>query len=222
MKNKKRLIIVLLLLLLTTGCTKQLVDSNNKPVKNEKTGQTLTENIICKPTNEETYNIYENRFLYTLIKQVESFLFKREEELKKLGLTDETSIDNMIWPFPGDPNIYSYFGSRINPISKEREIHNGIDIGGDYGSDIVASLAGKVIKASWGPSNGNYIALDHGNGVVTYYLHASKLLVKEGEYVKQGQVIMKCGSTGWSTAPHLHFTIRINGALVDPCDYVRP
>ena len=59
MKNKKRLIIVLLLLLLTTGCTKQLTDSNNKPVKNEKTGQTLTENIICQPTNKETYNIYK-------------------------------------------------------------------------------------------------------------------------------------------------------------------
>ena len=59
MKNKKRIIIVLLLLLLTTGCTKQLTDSNNKPVKNEKTGQTLTENIICKPKNKDTYNIYK-------------------------------------------------------------------------------------------------------------------------------------------------------------------
>ena len=59
MKNKKRLVIVLLLLLLTTGCTKQLTDDNNKPVKNEKTGQTLTENIICKPTNKDTYNIYK-------------------------------------------------------------------------------------------------------------------------------------------------------------------
>ena len=59
MKNKKRIIIALSLLLLTTGCTKQLTDSNNKPVKNEKTGQTLTENIICKPTNKDTYNIYK-------------------------------------------------------------------------------------------------------------------------------------------------------------------
>lgn len=147
---------------------------------------------------------------------------RREEELKKLGLTDETSIDNMIWPFPGDPNIYSYFGTRIHPITKKKESHSGIDIGGAYGADIVASLAGRVTKATWSSRNGNYIVIDHGNGVVTYYLHASKLLVKAGDYVKQGQVIMKCGSTGWSTGPHLHFTIRINGTPVDPCKYVSP
>lgn len=147
---------------------------------------------------------------------------RREEELRKQGLTDETSIDNMIWPFPGDTNIYSYFGYRISPITGQREYHSGIDIGGAYGADIVASLAGKVIKATYSSMNGNHIVIDHGNGVTTYYLHASKLLVSVGDYVQQGQVIMKCGSTGWSTAPHLHFTIRINGALVDPCDYVTP
>lgn len=147
---------------------------------------------------------------------------RREEELKKLGMSDETSIDNMIWPFPGDPNIYSYFGYRTSPITGKREYHSGIDIGGAYGADIVASLAGTVIKATYSSMNGNYIVLDHGNGVTTYYLHASKLLVKVGDYVRQGQVIMKCGSTGWSTASHLHFTIRVNGALVDPCDYVSP
>lgn len=147
---------------------------------------------------------------------------RREEELKKLGLTDETSVDNMIWPFPGDPNIYSRFGYRTSPITGKREYHSGIDIGGAYGADIVASLAGTVTKATWSAMNGNYIVIDHGNGVTTHYLHASKLLVKTGDYVKQGQVIMKCGSTGWSTAPHLHFTIRINGALVDPCNYVKP
>ena len=147
---------------------------------------------------------------------------RREEELKKLGLTDETSVDNMIWPFPGDPNIYSYFGYRTSPITGKREYHSGIDIGGAYGANIVASLAGVVTKATWSSMNGNHVVIDHGNGVTTHYLHASKLLVKAGDYVKQGQVIMKCGSTGWSTGPHLHFTIRINGAAVDPCKYVSP
>ena len=156
------------------------------------------------------------------LKREEEERRRREEELKKLGLTDETSVDNMIWPFPGDPNIYSYFGYRTSPITGKKEYHSGIDIGGAYGADIVASLAGQVTKAAWSSMNGNHIVIDHGNGVTTHYLHASQLLVKEGDYVRQGQVIMKCGSTGWSTAPHLHFTIRINGALVDPCDYVSP
>lgn len=156
------------------------------------------------------------------LKREEEERKRREEELKKLGLTDETSVDNMIWPFPGDPNIYSYFGYRTSPITGKKEYHSGIDIGGAYGADIVASLAGTVTKATYSSMNGNYIVIDHGNGVTTHYLHASKLLVSVGDYVKQGQVIMKCGSTGWSTGPHLHFTIRINGALVDPCDYVSP
>lgn len=147
---------------------------------------------------------------------------RREEELKKLGQTDETSIDNMIWPFPGDPNVYSYFGYRTSPITGKKEYHSGIDIGGAYGADIVASLAGVVTKATWSSMNGNHVVIDHGNGVTTHYLHASKLLVKTGDYVKQGQVIMKCGSTGWSTGPHLHFTIRVNGAAVDPLKYVSP
>ena len=74
MKNKKRIIIALLLLLLTTGCTKQLTDSNNKPVKNEKTGKTLTENIICKPTNKDTYNIYkENKVKIDKLPECEDF-----------------------------------------------------------------------------------------------------------------------------------------------------
>jgi len=147
---------------------------------------------------------------------------RREEELKKIGLTDETNIDNAIWPFPSDKNIYSYFGYRTSPITGKKEYHSGLDIGGAYGADIVASLAGIVTIATYSSMNGNYIVIDHGNGITTHYLHASKLLVKAGDYVKQGQVIMKCGSTGWSTGSHLHFTIRINGNLVDPLDYVSP
>lgn len=147
---------------------------------------------------------------------------RREEELKKLGLTDETNLDNIRWPFPTDHNVYSYFGYRTSPITGKKEYHSGIDIGGAYGADIVAALAGKVITATWSSMNGYHIVLDHGNGVTTHYLHASKLLVNVGDYVRQGQVIMKCGSTGWSTAPHLHFTIKINGALVNPLDYMKP
>ena len=156
---------------------------------------------------------------------------KEEEERKKqeqqaqasqnITRTDETDIDNMIWPFPGDGNVYSYFGGRISPISGKWESHSGWDIGGAYGANIVAVLAGKVTKATWSSANGNYVVIDHGNGVQTYYLHASKLLVSAGDYVQQGQVIMKCGSTGWSTGPHLHFTTRINGVAVDPGLYIK-
>ena len=145
----------------------------------------------------------------------------QQQASQNITRTDETDIDNMIWPFPGDGNVYSYFGGRISPISGKWESHSGWDIGGPYGADIVAVLAGKVTKATWSSANGNHVVIDHGNGVTTHYLHASKLLVSAGDYVQQGQVIMKCGSTGWSTGPHLHFTIRINGVAVDPGLYIK-
>lgn len=147
---------------------------------------------------------------------------KKAEEQAKLGLTDEKSPDKMIWPFPTDHRVFSYFGGRVHPITKKWDTHTGIDIGGAYGADIVAALAGTVTTATWSDRSGNYLVIDHGNGFKTYYLHASKLLVKKGDYVKQGQVIMKCGSTGWSTGPHLHFGVRVNGEYVDPLDYVVP
>lgn len=147
---------------------------------------------------------------------------KKQQQQQQVVLSGTTDIRKMIWPFPTDHNIYSYYGSRTSPITHEKEFHSGIDIGGAYGADIVAALAGKVITAKWSTMNGYHIVIDSGNGVTTHYLHSSKLLVDVGDYVQQGQVIMKCGSTGWSTAPHLHFTVKINGNTVDPLDYVRP
>lgn len=147
---------------------------------------------------------------------------KKQQQQQQVVLSGTTDIHKMIWPFPTDHNIYSYYGSRISPITHEKEFHSGLDIGGAYGADIVAALAGKVITAKWSTMNGYHIVIDSGNGVTTHYLHSSKLLVDVGDYVQQGQVIMKCGSTGWSTAPHLHFTVKINGNTVDPLDYVRP
>ncbi len=155
-------------------------------------------------------------------KREEEEIRRRAEEQAKLGLTDEKSPDKMIWPFPTDHRVFSYFGGRTHPITKKWAMHYGIDIGGAYGADIVAALAGTVVTAKWTDQSGNYIVVDHGNGYQTYYLHASKLLVKKGDYVKQGQVIMKCGSTGWSTGPHLHFGVKVNGVYKDPLDYVVP
>ena len=174
-------------------------------------------------------------------KAAEEAAKKAEEEAKKnavnyvhgklnaakgIELTDVTDANKMIWPLPGDGRIYSKFGYRKAPTKGASTFHKGVDIGGSYGADIVSVLAGKVIAASYTATNGNYVRVDHGNGVVTGYVHCSKLLVKKGDYVKQGQVIALCGSTGISTGPHLHFGVSINGTFVDPllyidCDYIK-
>ena len=150
---------------------------------------------------------------------------KLEEERKNaassITKTDNTSISDMIWPLPGDGRVYSKFGYRIAPKKGASTYHQGWDIGGEMGASIVATLAGTVTKATYSVSGGNYVEIDHGDGVATRYLHCSKLLVSVGDYVKQGEVIAKVGSTGISTGPHLHYSIVINGTYVDPEKYIR-
>lgn len=135
-------------------------------------------------------------------------------------LTDETSIYNMIWPLPGDYRTYAKFGPRIAPTAGASTYHRGWDIGGEFGAPIVAVLAGKVVTSTYSQTSGNYIRVDHGQGVVTAYLHCSKLLVDVGDYVQQGQQVGLVGSTGVSTGPHLHFGLAVNGVYIDPDPYL--
>ena len=87
-------------------------------------------------------------------------------------------------------------------------------------TNIYATASGQVIKAGWNTAYGNMIIIDHGNGITTMYAHASKMLVKVGDTVTQGQVIAKVGSTGKSTGAHLHLNIYVNGKAVNPRNYI--
>ena len=116
--------------------------------------------------------------------------------------------------------ISSYFGYRISPITGKREHHNGIDIPADYGANVYAALAGTVITAQYGGSYGNYIIIEHGEGITTLYAHNSSLLKKVGDEVLQGEAIAKIGSTGDSTGNHCHFEYRIDDVPQNPLDYV--
>lgn len=142
----------------------------------------------------------------------------------KYAITSEeakTNLNCMVWPLPSDHNIYTYFGYRKAPIKGASTNHMGLDIGGAKGSKVVSVLAGKVISTSYSSTGGYYVEIDHGNGVISRYLHNSKILVSEGQYVEQGQAISLVGSTGVSTSPHLHFSLLINGKNVDPYPYLK-
>jgi len=120
--------------------------------------------------------------------------------------SNESNAEGFIWPTTSR-RITQYFSWR----------QSGIDIGGaPVGSSIYAAKAGRVIKSGWATGYGNHIIIEHGNGAKTLYGHMIKLYVKAGEQVEQGFVIGSLGSTGWSTGPHLHFEIIINGKKINP------
>lgn len=122
---------------------------------------------------------------------------------------------SLIRPVSG--SISSRFGS----MSRVRSgVHTGLDIAASSGTTIKAAASGTVVFSGYKGSFGNMIAIDHGNGVLTYYGHCSKLYVSAGTKVSQGTAIAAVGSTGNSTGPHLHFEVRVNGVAYNPQNYV--
>jgi len=115
----------------------------------------------------------------------------------------------------------SGFGWRIDPITGQAAVHEGIDFIAEIGTPIHAAAAGVVSFAGYHPTYGHLVEIDHGGGLMTRYAHASKLLVKQGEFVKRGAVVAKVGSTGRSTGPHLHFEVRQNGRALNPTPFLR-
>ncbi len=149
-------------------------------------------------------------------------LDREQSSIKKL--IDERSVaagaapGSLVRPVPG--GISSGFGPRIHPIYGYSLMHNGVDMNGATGQEIVAAAAGTVFFAEAKGGYGNSIMIDHGGGMVTLYAHQSRFAVSEGQQVSTGQVIGYVGSTGTSTGPHLHFEVRINGNPVNPMNYL--
>ncbi|NCB50758.1 MAG: peptidase M23 [Clostridia bacterium] len=130
-----------------------------------------------------------------------------------------TATGSFVWPIPSSTYVTSGFGWRIHPIFGTERYHNGIDISANSGSTILAADSGTVSVATYSSSYGNYVVLYHSGGTTTLYAHMSSIAVSAGDTVSQGQTIGYVGSTGWSTGPHCHFEIAINGTRVDPLNY---
>jgi murein DD-endopeptidase MepM/ murein hydrolase activator NlpD len=124
-------------------------------------------------------------------------------------------------PLRGRYRLTSSFGYRRDPFTGVRQHHNGLDLAAPLGTTVRAAMSGRVAKAGWSNVYGNYIIIDHGNGYQTMYGHLSKFLVRAGAAVSQGGQIGLVGSTGWSTGPHLHFTVYRNGKLINPSTVLR-
>ena len=145
------------------------------------------------------------------------------EGLERRLRSVQTDVDNRnalaaatpsIWPAHGW--LTSTVGHRQDPITGEREFHEGLDIAADRGSRVFSTADGKVTQASYEVGYGNLIVVDHGYGLETRYGHLSTYRVGVGAQVKRGDLVGFVGSTGRSTGPHLHYEVRVNGRLLNP------
>ncbi len=126
------------------------------------------------------------------------------------------SMLTLQWPVLDDVRITSPFGYRHHPVLAKRKFHNGVDLSVAVGTPVWAAQKGKVKVAGSDAINGNYVVIDHGNGVRTSYCHLDSLAVERKDEVQRGQAIGESGNTGRSTGPHLHFVVRVGGKAVDP------
>ena len=156
------------------------------------------------------------------ISALEKAVAAEKKRLAESGQKSSVSYNGgkFAWPAPSYTRISSDYGMRIHPTLNVEKFHNGVDMAAPNGSPILAAYDGQVVAADYNSSMGNYIMIDHGDGLYTVYMHCSSLSVSAGASVSKGATIGAVGSTGRSTGPHLHFSVRLNGNYVNPWNYL--
>ena len=144
-------------------------------------------------------------------------------EKKRLAEENKSAITydggQFAWPAPNYTRISDEYGERIHPILGTKQFHNGLDMAAPGGSPILAAYDGEVVAADYSATMGNYVMINHGDGLITIYMHASALEVSKGQVVVRGEEIAKVGTTGRSTGNHLHFSVRKDGSYVNPWNF---
>lgn len=199
-------------------------------IKNINTQKATIQNSIAENKNmierlqkDKSYYEKTERELAQQSASIQNMIASLTRRNAKTGSSNiKVSSAGFIKPISGP--ITSPFGWRVHPIFKSRIFHSGIDIGGPNGGAIHASNDGKVIYSGWYGGYGKVVILDHGvvnnKPITTLYGHMSSISVSNGQMVKKGQTIGHEGSTGYSTGPHCHFEVRVNGKPTNPLSYI--
>ncbi len=176
----------------------------------------MRENFIEKLSDEEK----DLQSKIDEINQQYDLVNRQILELAMEGIDTKYIGGELAWPVPGYTYITSKYAMRVHPITGQYKLHTGIDIGAPMGANFIAANDGIVINAGMNTAYGNMVIIDHGGGITTLYAHGSEILVEVGQTVKRGEPVLKVGSTGYSTGPHAHFEVRINGITTNPLPYV--
>ena len=207
---------------------KDLLDTTRTAAEEER--KALEELISEKEAEIAAYEA-DIRNQQALIDEYEAYIAEQNSiiaelekavALEKENLQSARSYDGgkFCWPAPSYNRISDDYGWRLHPTLNVQKFHNGVDLAAPGGSNILAAYDGKVVGAAYSSTMGNYVMIDHGDGLYTVYMHASSLCVSSGQEVTKGQVIAKVGTTGRSTGNHLHFGVRLNGEYVSPWGYI--
>ena len=175
-----------------------------------------------------TSNQAQDLSLNDLAWQLDALSRRMENRYDDMGILENRLFDAKVKkrfmptvrPVDVDWNASS-FGWRIDPITGQNAMHDGIDFLVDTGTPIHAAASGLVVVAEFHPQYGYVVDIDHGNDFITRYAHASKLLVKAGDLVQRGATIAESGSTGRSTGPHVHFEVRYKGVAQNPSRFLQ-
>lgn len=156
-----------------------------------------------------------------LIEALESAVAEEKKKiLEENGIVLNYDGGKFKFPLAKYTRISDDYGMRMHPILGIQKFHSGVDFAAPTGTAIYAAYDGIVVAAAYSRTMGNYVMIDHGDGLYTIYMHASKLHVNKDEIVIRGEKIAEVGSTGRSTGPHLHFGVRLNGSYVSPWNYL--
>lgn len=207
--------------------TKKILEEKKKQaIEDTQTQQKKNQVLLNTKTTREYYISKLNQEEQELQAQIDEYnkqVSELETEIKMLALnsiSEDYLGGAMKWPVPGYMTLTSLYGMRVHPITGAYKLHTGIDIGAPMRASFVAAANGIVSKATYNTAYGNMVIIDHGGGVQTLYAHGDEIMVQLGQTVSAGTEVLKVGSTGYSTGPHAHFEIRINGQTVNPLDYL--
>ena len=219
-------------------CKEQLEiekDNLDENRKNEEEEQANLENLIDDKKNtilSYEANISEKK---KAIEEYEAEIAAQEEVISTLeaAVAEEKrriiaqngtvlTYDGGVFKFPlaSYTRVSDDYGMRTHPILGIQQFHNGVDFAAPGGTAIYAAYDGRVVAATYSATMGNYVMIDHGDGLYTIYMHASALYVSKDSVVIRGETIAAVGSTGRSTGNHLHFSVRVNGGYVTPWNYL--
>jgi murein DD-endopeptidase MepM/ murein hydrolase activator NlpD len=194
-----------------------LLGKTKKDKKDEKVQEVFDETVLPVSSNLDKPGSSSVKGFY--IENYSAVDEKSDTAYNYMDTYDEFE-KNQGFIIPVNGVLSSPFGERFDPKTESLKLHKGIDIEADNGSTIRAALEGTIMEAGSERTYGNYIKIEHNNGLITVYAHCSQLTASKGQRVRQGDAIAKVGDTGASVGSHLHFEIWKDGKALDPLNYV--